>query len=90
MPSASKSGSGTHQGFEKNLERLDQIVEQLEDADLHLEKALQLFEEGMRLAEVCHKQLEEAEGKVEILLKKTGGKMSREPFRPGDGESDAS
>ena len=90
MPSASKSGSGTHEGFEKNLERLDHIVEQLEDADLHLEKALQLFEEGMGFAEVCHKQLEEAEGKVEILLKKSGGKMSREPFRPGDGESDVS
>lgn len=82
MPSVSKSGSGTREGFEKNLERLDNIVQQLEDADLHLEKALQLFEEGMRLSEVCHKQLEEAEGKVEILLKKTGGKMTREPFRP--------
>ena len=63
MPSASKSGSGTREGFEKNLERLDNIVQQLEDADLHLEKALQLFEEGMRLSEVCHKQLGEAEGK---------------------------
>ena len=84
MPSASKSGSGTREGFEKNLERLDNIVQQLEDADLHLEKALQLFEEGMRLSEVCHKQLGEAEGKVEILLKKTGGKMVREPFRPGE------
>ena len=84
MPSASKSGSGTREGFERNLERLDNIVQQLEDADLHLEKALQLFEEGMRLSEVCHKQLEEAEGKVEILLKKTGGNMAREPFRPGE------
>ncbi len=70
--------------FEKNLERLDGIVRELEDADLPLEKALQLYEEGMKLSEVCHKQLEEAEGKVEILTKKAGGKMVAEPFDPGD------
>ena len=86
MPSGSKKKSGNQEGFEKNLDRLDGIVHQLEDADLHLEKALQLLEEGMRLSEICHKQLEEAEGKVEILLKKAGGKMAREPFRPeGEG-----
>lgn len=66
--------------FEKNLERLDAIVRQLEDAELPLEKALQLYEEGMKLSEVCHKQLEEAEGRVEILMKKTGGKVVAEPF----------
>ncbi len=82
MPSGSKRKSRSREGFEKNLDRLDVIVHQLEDADLHLEKALQLLEEGMRLSEICHKQLEEAEGKVEILLKKAGGKISREPFRP--------
>jgi exodeoxyribonuclease VII small subunit len=52
------------ESFEKNLERLDAIIQQLEDADLPLEKALQLYEEGMKLSEVCHKQLEEAEGRV--------------------------
>ena len=72
--------------FEKNLERLDAIVHQLEDADLPLEKALQLYEEGMKLSEVCHKQLEEAEGRVEILTKKAGGKIVAEPFEPGAGE----
>ncbi len=78
--------------FEKNLERLDAIVSQLEDADLPLEKALLLYEEGMKLSEVCHKQLQEAEGRVQILMKKAGGKMVAEPFepdparRPGGGE----
>ena len=66
--------------FERNLERLDAIVHQLEDADLPLEKALQLYEEGMQLSEVCHKQLEEAEGRVEILRKRAGGKVVAEPF----------
>jgi exodeoxyribonuclease VII small subunit len=73
--------------FEKNLERLDAIVQQLEDADLPLEKALQLYEEGMKLSEVCQKQLEEAEGRVEILMKKAGGKIVAEPFEPEESES---
>ncbi len=71
---------GRPDSFEKNLERLDTIVHQLEDADLPLEKALQLYEEGMQLSEVCHKQLEEAEGRVEVLRKRPGGKVVAEPF----------
>ena len=65
--------------FEKNLERLDAIVRDLEDADLPLEKALQLYEEGMKLSAVCHEQLQEAEGRVEILLKKPGATTERTP-----------
>jgi exodeoxyribonuclease VII small subunit len=70
--------------FEKNLSRLDSIVRELEDTDLPLEKALILYEEGMKLSEFCHKQLDEAEGRVEILVKKTGGKMVAEPFETDD------
>lgn len=66
--------------FEKNIERLDAIVSQLEDAEVPLEKALQLYEEGMKLSGVCHKQLEEAEGRIQLLMKKTGGKIEAEPF----------
>lgn len=73
--------------FEKNLERLDSIVQQLEDADLPLEKAIQLYEEGMKLSEVCQKQLDEAQGRVEILMKKAGGKISAEPFEPETSET---
>jgi exodeoxyribonuclease VII small subunit len=72
--------------FEKNLERLDGIVRELEEADLPLEKALQLYEEGMKLSETCHTQLEEAEGKVAILTKKAGGKVVAEPFETSDSE----
>jgi exodeoxyribonuclease VII small subunit len=71
---------GKEDSFEKNLERLDAIVAELEDADLPLEKALQLYEEGMKLSDVCHKQLSEAEGRVEILMKKSGSKLAAEPF----------
>jgi exodeoxyribonuclease VII small subunit len=73
--------------FEKNLARLDAIVHELEDTDLPLEKALVLYEEGMKLSESCHKQLEEAEGRVEILTKKAGGKVVAEPFATEDGEA---
>jgi len=72
--------------FEKNLARLDAIVQELEDTDLPLDKALVLYEEGMKLSESCHKQLDEAEGRVEILIKKTGGKVVAEPFATNDGE----
>jgi len=66
--------------FEKNLARLDAIVRELEDVDLSLDKALVLYEEGMKLSDSCHKQLEEAEGRVEIMMKKAGGKIVAEPF----------
>ncbi len=87
MTQSSKPGKAD--SFEKNLERLDAIVLELEDADLPLEKALQLYEEGMKLSEVCHKQLEEAEGRVEILVKKAGSPAKRvaEPFEPEESES---
>lgn len=79
--------AGKTDSFEKNLERLDAIVQQLEDADLPLEKALQLYEEGMKLSAVCQKQLEEAEGRVEILMKKARGNIETEPFDPGESET---
>jgi exodeoxyribonuclease VII small subunit len=78
--------SGKPESFEKNLERLDAIVQQLEDAELPLEKALQLYEEGMKLSEVCHQQLQEAEGRVQILMKTAGGKVVAEPFQTEEAE----
>jgi exodeoxyribonuclease VII small subunit len=78
MPQSPKSVKA--EPFEKNLERLDAIVRQLEDADLPLEKALNLYEEGMKLSEVCQRQLQEAEGRVQILMKRAGGKIAAEPF----------
>jgi exodeoxyribonuclease VII small subunit len=74
--------------FEKNLERLNGIVRELEDADLPLESALHLYEEGMKLSETCHKQLEEAEGKVEVLTRKAGGKVVAEPFEADEATGD--
>jgi exodeoxyribonuclease VII small subunit len=69
--------------FEECLERLEKIVDELEKSDVPLEQALALFEEGVRLSSSCKKQLEEAEGKVEILLK-NNGKVTAEPFEPAE------
>ncbi len=65
--------------FEECLQRLEKIVGELEKGDVPLETALSLFEEGIQLSNSCRKELEDAEGKVEILLKHNG-KLQAEPF----------
>ncbi len=65
--------------FEENLTRLEKIVDELEKGDIALEKSLGLFEEGIKLSGACRKELEDAEGKVEVLLKQNG-KLQAEPF----------
>ena len=74
--------------FEECLQRLEKIVEELEKGEVPLEKSLTLFEEGMQLSGACRKELEEAEGKVEILLKQ-GGKLQAEPFESTPDKSSA-
>jgi exodeoxyribonuclease VII small subunit len=63
--------------FEQNLDRLEGIVKQLEESELPLEEALQLFEEGTKLSAGCRKQLEEAEQRVEILSKRAGSVVAK-------------
>lgn len=65
--------------FEENLTRLEKIVDEMEKGDIALEKSLTLFEEGIKLSGACRKELEDAEGKVEILLKQNG-KLQAEPL----------
>jgi exodeoxyribonuclease VII small subunit len=65
--------------FEECLQRLEKIVHELEKGEVPLEKSLTLFEEGMQLSAACRKELEEAEGQVEILLKQNG-RLQAEPF----------
>jgi len=68
--------------FEKSLGRLEEVVRRLESPQLSLDDAMKLFEEGVELSRECQKQLEEAEGKVGILLKKADGKLTAQPFDP--------
>lgn len=67
--------------FEESILRLERIVQELEKGEVPLEKSLTLFEEGMQLSTTCRKELEQAEGKVEILLKQNG-KLQAESFEP--------
>jgi exodeoxyribonuclease VII small subunit len=64
--------------FEKALQRLEAIVEQLEDGQLDLEKSLQLFEEGIKLARYCAEKLQEAEQKIELLTEEHEALFSEE------------
>ena len=66
--------------FESGLQELESIVKEMESGDLPLDRALELFEKGMRLSESCRKQLEEAETRIEILVRK-GDKVQAEPLR---------
>lgn len=66
--------------FESALKRLEQIVQDLEHGDLPLEQSLKLFEEGVKLARLCTKRLEEAERKVKVLLKDRAGNLQAQPF----------
>ena len=66
--------------FEKGLSRLEHIVGELEKGDLVLEKALQLFEEGIKISKLCSSKLEEAERKIEILLRNEKGQLVQSPF----------
>jgi exodeoxyribonuclease VII small subunit len=74
--------------FEDCLQRLEQIVGELEKGDIPLEQALGLFEEGIRLSNSCRQELEDAEGKVEILLNRSG-KMQAEPFEGSNERTEA-
>jgi exodeoxyribonuclease VII small subunit len=66
--------------FETGLQHLEAIVKEMESGELPLERALELFERGMKLSDACRKQLEEAETRVEVLMKRAG-EVHPEPLR---------
>lgn len=71
--------------FESNLKSLEEIVAKLESGDLTLDQALTLFEEGVKISRHCNSKLEEAERKVEMLIKSADGGMKEVPFN-GEGD----
>ncbi len=70
--------------LEKSLSGLETLVEELEGGELPLDKAMQKFEEGVKLTRECQAALKEAEQKVKILLHDSEGEESLESFDPGD------
>ena len=66
--------------FESALKKLETIVENLENGELSLESALKQYEEGVRMADICSKRLNDAEKRVEVLIKTSSGKLKAAPF----------
>jgi exodeoxyribonuclease VII small subunit len=75
-----KKADTSPQQFEEALEKLEKIVRRMEDGELSLEKALESFEEGVQLARYCQTKLDEAQKRVELLLKNDKGEIETQPF----------
>ena len=60
------------ENFEENMEKLEGIVNELENGNLNLEDSISKFEEGIQLSKKCNKILEDAEKKITILLEENG------------------
>lgn len=74
--------------FEAAMERLERIVEQLENGDVPLEQAIELFQEGMLLSKACNTKLSLVERKIEMLTEQEG-EWVQEPFHVEAGDEDA-
>jgi exodeoxyribonuclease VII small subunit len=79
--------AGKKEKFEEALQKLEAIVAQMEAGDLALEDALKAFEEGVRLANFCITKLDEAESKVEKLMRDQAGKLQSTAFSEQDDDS---
>lgn len=66
--------------FEKNMEQLEEIVQTLEGGTATLDESLKAFEKGIKLSRNCHKELDKAEKKVELLLKEDGKVTGKKDF----------
>ena len=66
--------------FEQSMKALERIVQELEDGDLPLEKAIKKFEEGIKLSKLCSEKLDETEKKISVLLKNSEGQMNEKLF----------
>jgi exodeoxyribonuclease VII small subunit len=79
--------------FEASLEELEQIVRELEQGDLALERSLELFEQGVKLSRECQDRLNQAERRIEILMRDNQGRPVSRPFKDeiesGNGSDDA-
>jgi exodeoxyribonuclease VII small subunit len=69
--------------FERKLTDLEAVVERLEQGDLSLEESVRLFEEGMKLSESCRQELEAAEGRIQILMRQSDGRLQAREFAVG-------
>ena len=74
--------------FEQSMKQLERIVQELEEGDMPLDKAIKKFEEGIKLTKFCSQKLDETEKKIAILLKDSQGRISEKPFMSEDETDD--
>jgi len=67
------TAKGKEPTFEEALKSLEDVVSKLESGETNLEESIRLFEEGMRLSGLCQKRLDDADRKIELLMRKQGG-----------------
>lgn len=65
--------------FEEAMDRLEEIVSELENGDVPLEKAIDLFQQGMKLSQICSSKLEQVERKIEMIVEEDG-ELRKKPF----------
>ena len=70
--------------FEKAMERLEAIVEEMESGKMLLEDLLVQYEEGMKLVKICQERLARAEQKIEIVTRDHGGKIAVKDFEAAE------
>ena len=73
--------------FEASLKRLETIVDEMENSQLDIDKAMKLFEEGISLVNQCSSKLDETKKKIEILVEKNG-KLEKEKFTKKEGNNE--
>ncbi len=71
------------QKFEDLLNKLERIVNNLEDGDLKLDDAIKKYEEGMKLSSLCSKKLNEIKKRIEVLVKDSSGNLIKKEFDEG-------
>lgn len=72
--------------FEEAMQRLEEVVQKLEDGNVPLEQAIELFQEGMALSKRCSQQLDSVERRIEMLMEENG-EWVKKPFNPEGDQS---
>lgn len=72
--------------FEESLAQLETIMAELEGGELPLDKMMARYEKGVAALQLCRKVLDEAEKKIELLVKTKDGELETKPFEPDEEE----
>lgn len=80
MPQSETSSDDTEMSFEDAFVRLESLVQAMEAEQVPLDELIRNYEEGTRLYQICEKQLDEAQGRIEAIRKKKDGSIKLEPL----------